>query len=235
MTGMLARTARIPRMAEALVSNRVQSRARTGCRAGLILSMFGRHGSDTEALLGQLRPYVVHRDALPAAMVEGAPEVLPDLVMAVLADLGDRAQLLSPTAMEAFGGADLLRRRAIENLVRLPRPTRTELWAEGLAGPPFIALDTADVSCTAWLADRAQLMTAAGAAWPTAHGFLVAAPHRGSVLLYVLADDSPPEALAPLIEAASSGYQQSTADGRVSPDVFLVEPDGRSRRVTAWP
>lgn len=184
--------------------------------------------------LGLLRPFVMPPDRLPPGTADGAPVVLPGLVMATAAITDSGFGFMPVPSMNELGGPDAVWATAMRNVktldgLRIVREAcdeaREDTELVTLSGDdPFVA---ARVSVLDWLVGQVH-----GA--PSAYGVMVAVPTWHTLILHVVTGMGALTAVETM--ALATGHWFRTAEGErgISPDVYFVTPDHRTQRI-AYP
>jgi hypothetical protein len=185
----------------------------------------------------KLRPYVAPVEALPLEVVEGAPEILPGIVVAVAVQDGSEVTLLTassgveivraafPEAAEQ--GLKLLRQLSIENLHRLPFPhVQTFVTGEGAANSDLFIAEAEDRFVASRITFLDDLADWAAPGRPRAHGILVAIPRRRTVLLHFPSGPGVLDAFK-VMQVTAGNLFNETPYSKLSPHVYYVAPDGR--------
>lgn len=189
----------------------------------------------------RLRPYVASPEALPPEAVEGAPEILPGIVVAIAAEDGPEITLFSgSSAMEiarasfpeaAERGLELLRQLGIENLRKLPFPPVSIMKiGEGRPDSDVFLLEAEDRFVASRITFLEELAERAAPGRPRTHGVLVAIPRRKMVLLHF---PSGPGVLHAFEAMQASAGMFGDMPDKLSPHVYYVAPDGRSEIVVS--
>lgn len=191
----------------------------------------------------KLRPYVAPAEALPPEALEGAPEILPGIVIAIaVADGSEVTLLAASSAIEiahaafpesAERGLEVLRLIGIENLKGLPLPpVHIFKGTEDRSDSDVFLLETEDSFVASRITFLDDLAEWAAPGRPRPHGTLVAIPRRRTVVLHF---PSGPGALPAfeLMRNGTAGLFDETPYSKLSPHVYYVAPDGRSEIVVS--
>jgi hypothetical protein len=180
----------------------------------------------------KLRGYVAPVAQLPAAAADGAPAVLPGLVMATAVFDGDRVDFVPAASMAALGGTDVVWRQAMRNLETLEGidivrekvlANRDDTTLFTLSGTdPFIGSRAAVFE---WLVEE---LTGAGS---IAHGLLIAVPSRHRLVLHVISGPGAVQ-VAETMALAVHHLHQTAGDAAISRWVYFVTPDRHAQQVS---
>ena len=187
--------------------------------------------ANREEAIKALRGYVMPPGKLTHAAAENAPEVLPGLALAVCTWHHEKLGFIPYSTMEqAFGDPVLVRQAALANLQNLDgieiakmiladdEETETIVLA---ANDPFVASRCAVLP---WLVDHMYGETAR-------YGTLVCLPIRGALQFHVIRGKASLVSAKVLAHAVHEHFRQAPEENQISPDVFMVAPDGRAGRV----
>jgi hypothetical protein len=181
---------------------------------------------------GKLRGYVAPPVRLPAGVADGAPSVLPGLVMAIAVYQGDRVDFVAPASMGVMGGTEAVQRQALANLENLTgidvvreevMPERGDTTLFTLSGAdPFVG---SRVAVYEWLVEELTGVPV------IENGLLVAIPSRHRLVLHAMS--GPGAVKVGEIMALSANHHYGAAGGAaISPWLYLVTPDRRAQRVS---
>jgi hypothetical protein len=185
-----------------------------------------------QELIAALRPFVARPETLPAGTADGAPAILPGLVVTAALHRGEQVHFLPPTSTEALGGAAAVRAMALRNLRRLGPPAVQRAYAaDGDPASTVYLLSTRDPFGAARICDLAGLLTVAAGPGASPYGVLVAVPTWRLVLLHVLHGPTAPLAITYMAQSAAAGAAAAPVHERISEDVYYVAPGGRTQRV----
>jgi hypothetical protein len=187
--------------------------------------------ANREEAIKVLRGYVMPPDKLTHGVAENAPEILPGLVLAVCTWRDEQLGFMPYyTMVQAFGDPMLVRQAALANLQNLDGieiqklilgdDEETETIVLG-ANDPFVASRCAVLP---WLVHHMYGETAR-------HGTLVSLPIRGGLQFHVIRGKASLLSATILAAAVHEQFRHSPEENRISPDVFMVAPDGRAQRV----
>ncbi|MFF5728254.1 hypothetical protein [[Kitasatospora] papulosa] len=181
--------------------------------------------------LDSLRPFVMPPDRLPPGVAEGAPVVMPGLVMATALFTSDRIDFVPVSFMNGLGGTEAVWVRAmcnVENLdgLRVVREacdaTREDTELVTLSGDdPFVA---SRVAVLDWLVGQVHGI-------PSEYGLIVAVPSWHTLILHVVRGMGVLTALEPMALAAGHWFRNAQSDQGISPDVYFVAHDRRTQRI----
>jgi hypothetical protein len=170
-------------------------------------------------------------DRLPPGAADGAPGILPGLVMATAIHSAGRVDFLPVASMASVGGTDAVWAQALRNVETLDGldVVREEVAADRrdttlitISGAdPFVA---SRVAVLPWVLARVE-------AGPTPYGVLVAVPTLGKLVLHVVAGAGVLTVAETMALAAEHWFGQASGHEGVSPDVYLVSPDGHAQAV----
>jgi hypothetical protein len=191
--------------------------------------------------ISQLRPYVAPPALLAPNIAEGAPEVLPGIVMAVAIDMGNQVNFMPVSSMiellpkdqpdRNVKGPEWTRLAAIQNLRKLPLPpihiTQT---SPGRSDSEVILLEQQDSFVASRITFLHDLVDRVAGGKPRPHGVLVSIPRRRTVLLHVLAGLGVLTAMRAMAISTRSLFDSST-QSRLSPNVYYVAPDGSAETI----
>lgn len=198
--------------------------------------------STAAEVVGLLRPFVATATSLPRGTADGAPEILPGLVLVIAVHRGDQLDFLPPESFGAFGGPEPTRALAVANVRALPAPTVEAAPAK--AGRPDSVVWSAlyaDPFGAGRVADLGALLgsfVAGGMGTDEVNrsrGLLIAVPHWRHVLLHLMQGPGVLPVLDLMGGAASAAYDAAPAQERVSPNVFFVAGADGPRQVVARP
>ncbi len=182
-------------------------------------------------LAAALRPFVCPPARLPPAAAQGAPAVLPGLVMATAVFGGDRVDFLPVSSMADLGGTTAVWLQAMRNVEHLDgvdvireacKPERDDTDLVTLSGDdPFVA---SRVAVLEWLIEHLF-----GATAP--HGVVVALPRWRKLILHKVTGIGVLTALESIALASDHWFREAADSDGISPDVYFVSPDRRAQRV----
>jgi hypothetical protein len=189
--------------------------------------------STVEELVSSIRAYVTAPDKVSAATSQNAPPVLPDLIMVTAVLMGDQVNFLPySTVVELVGDPQAMwqiARLSVQNLdgIQVLRETvvadRDDTDVVTLvADDPFVA---SRVVVLDWLVE--QLFEE-----PAEHGVLVALPSRERLAVHRIGGAGVIPVLHTLLEGTNILFTQAGPVSRISPHLYLVQPDGRTERIT---
>jgi hypothetical protein len=182
-------------------------------------------------LRGALRPFVCPPAAIPEIAAQGAPEILPGLIMAIAVHIGARVDFLPRESIEALGGGNAVRVVAIENLRALEPPeVETIQGTEDRTDSTVSILRFRDPFGASRICDLDRLIATTFGIVPT-HGILLAVPTWHVVLLHVPQGAGVLTALPLMAQLAYGAMDMAAKERRLSCDVFFVAPDRRIQRV----
>lgn len=170
-------------------------------------------------------------DRLPVGAAEGAPVVLPGLVMATAVRMGDQVNFVPMSSILELGGTEVVWATAMKNVENLnglqvireafdPDRADTEvvtIWSDD----PFVA---SRIVVLDWLVEHIYGM-------PAVHGALVAVPSTTRLILHVVSGVGVLKAAKDMVSPAVHWFETAGTHERISPDVYLVSPDRRAQRV----
>jgi hypothetical protein len=184
--------------------------------------------------LDSLRPFVMPPDRLPPGVAEGAPAVLPGLVMATALFTGSRLDFVPVSSMNELGGTEAVWARAMHNVenldgLRVVREAcdaaREDTELVTLSGDdPFVA---SRVAVLDWLVGQVH-------GTPSGYGVMVAVPAWHTLILHAVRGMGVLTAVETMAMAAGHWFRTAQGDQSVSPDVYFVAPGHRTQRV-AYP
>jgi hypothetical protein len=115
---------------------------------------------------------------LPPGCSEGAPELLPGLVIAVVVQMGDELGLLPAATLESMLRTEWVRMAAIANLQSLPPPRLDRIQAaEGRVDSDNLLLQSEDPFGASRVCHLAPLVKWASGDQPTRLGVLLSIPN----------------------------------------------------------
>jgi hypothetical protein len=180
-----------------------------------------------------LFPFVCPPAAIPPAAADGAPQILPGLVMAMAVHIGDRLDFLPRESIEALGGASAVRAAAVENLRGLESPRLETLEAtEGREDSTVSILRFPDPFGASRICDPDGLVARTFRVAP-AHGVLLAIRTWRVVVLHLPTGAGVLTALQMMARLGYGTMDMAPELVRLSPDVYFIAPDRRIQRV-AW-
>lgn len=181
-------------------------------------------------LAAGLRPYVMPPNRLPAEVANGAPVILPGLVVATVVCRGNQVDYLPTWSILELGGRQVWA-RAIENVRNLDEvQVIRELDIVGRddtelvtmrANDPFVA---SRVTVLDWLVE--QLYAA-----PAPNGVLVAVPRRTQLVLHVPTGIGVLKVVETMATVAKHWFETAEEE-QISPDVYFASHDEGVQRVT---
>jgi tetratricopeptide (TPR) repeat protein len=219
-------------------SGKLRALAELALRQALQDASDGTHteemgADDLTSFLRLLYPFPASPARLPAGAADGAPLVLPGLVMATAVYRGSQVDFLFPSSMPELGGGDLIRSLATANLRSLAPP---RVRADQVPGQPadcvIHCLWTTDPFAAARMCDIDSLLRAIPDARQASHGLLLAVPAYNGGYLHIPRNRSALSALTAMAGMAKAYYDSVEETVKVSPDVFFITPDGRIQQVT---
>jgi hypothetical protein len=185
-------------------------------------------------IVSRLRPYVAPPELLAPEALQGAPEILPGIVIAIAVADGGRLEVLSArsaieiarviTPEAAESALKVMRQLGIENLRRDPFPP-----VERLDDDTFV-LEAEEPFVASRITFLQELVAHAAPGRPMTRGVLLAMPRRQTVLLHL---PSGPTVLPVLerMKAAATQLFEMTPQSKLSPHVYYVTPDGHGQIV----
>lgn len=186
---------------------------------------------DQNDLTSSVMPFVNPPGRLPDLIADGAPVVLPGLVMATALRMGDQVNFLPVSAMTGPGGPAAMweaARANAENLtgIQVVRermlPERPDTAMVTLSSSdPFVA---ARVTVLDWL--EKELFGA-----PPAKALVVALPIIRRLIVHQVTGPGTLPLLESLAPVAATLHNTAAPQDQISPNVFLVTPDRRAQRV----
>jgi hypothetical protein len=192
-------------------------------------------------LISQLRPYVSPPKLLAPNIAEGAPEILPGIVLAVAIDMGSQVNFMPVSSMvellpkdqpdRDIKGPEFTRLVAIENLRKLPLPpVHTTQTSPGRPDSEVILLEQQDSFVASRITFLNDLVDRVAGHKPRPYGVLVSIPRRRTVLLHVLSGLGVLTAMRAMAISTRSLFDSST-QSRLSPNVYYVAADGSAETV----
>jgi CHAT domain-containing protein/Tfp pilus assembly protein PilF len=183
-------------------------------------------------IIERVRPFVLPRARLPPGCVEGAPELLPGLLMAVAVQVGDELGFLPSEELRYMLRAEWVRIAAIANLEKLPHPRLDRIpTAEGRVDSDILLLRSDDPFCASRVSYLDSLVKWASGGQPTPLGVLVSIPTWHRTMLHVLSGPGVAKVLERMAVATQIDFLEAPEHTRVSPDLYFVAPDGRTQTV----
>lgn len=191
--------------------------------------------------ISQLRPYVAPPSLLAPNIAEGAPEILPGIVLAIAIDMGNQVNFMPVSSMvellpkdqpdRTIKGPEFARRVAIENLRKLPLPpVHITQTAPGRPDSEVILLEQQDSFVASRITFLNELVDRVAGRKPRPHGILVSIPRRRTVLLHVLSGLGVLTAMRAMA-ISTRGLFDSSTQSRLSPNVYYVAPDGSAETI----
>ncbi len=208
----------------------------------LALFREARAGAPPEReLLSKLRPYIAPAETLPREVLEGAPEILPGIVVAVAVEDAGRIDVLptsrlieitreiSPDYVDQAPA--FMRGIAIENLKRLPLPP-LQILRFGLgADTDVLHLEMEDPFTASRVTFLDELVRRIAPERSMARGVLVIIPRPRTLQLHFPSGPGVAQAFECMKHGAAIVFQE-TPD-KLSPYVFYIAPDGHREIVTS--
>jgi hypothetical protein len=191
--------------------------------------------------LSRLRPYVSPPKLLAPNIAEGAPEILPGIVLTVAVDMGNHVNFMPVSSMvellpkdrpdRDIKGPEFTRLVAIENLRKLPLPpAHITQTSPGRADSEVILLEQQDSFVASRITFLNELVDRVTGSKQPPHGILVSIPRRRTVLLHVLSGLGVLTAMKAMAISTRSLFDSST-QSRLSPNVYYVAPDGSAETI----
>jgi hypothetical protein len=191
--------------------------------------------------ISKLRPYVAPPKLLDPNIAEGAPEVLPGIVMAVAIDMGNQVNFMPVSSMiellpkdqpnRNVKGPELTRLVAIENLRKLPLPpVHITQTSPGRPDSEVILLEQQDSFVASRITFLNELVDRVAGRTPRPYGVLVSIPRRRTVLLHVPSGLGVLTAMRSMAISTRSLFDSST-QSRLSPNVYYVGADGSAETI----
>jgi hypothetical protein len=181
--------------------------------------------------LSAVRPYVMPPERLPSPVAEGAPVVLPGLVMAVAVGAPE-GTLLQPMSVVDAVGRDAVWSAALGNVRNLDGidVTREQIHPD--------RQDTEVVAL--WADDRFVASRVAVVEWLVEHiyggvspwGVLVSVPTTSRLLLHVPAGPGVVKVAGDMAILSAHWCEAAEASRRISPDVHCIGTDRRAQRIS---
>jgi hypothetical protein len=204
------------------------------------MSQFATRAS-ADVKLG-LRPFICRPDTLPPGaarerlgqtLAGGAPDIFPDLSIALAVHIGDQVDFVASSSVAAWGGIDVVLPLAIANLSRLEPPKMETMHAsEGRADSGISILRGREPFCASRICDLQGLLALVSGSAPL-HGVLLSIPTWHAVVLHVLSGPGVLTAVK-LMAQVAWGLKDMASEGfRLDSDVYFIAPDRRVQRV-AW-
>ena len=189
----------------------------------------------------QLRPYVAPPQLLPPGIAEGAPEILPGIVMAVAVHHGDRVNFLPESSMLEMirndipdwrvKAPEMVRLTAIENLRKEPPPGLQRFQAvEDRSDAEIVLLESQDSFVASRITYLNELADWATGGKSKVYGVVVAIPRRRTVLLHVPSGPGILKALEGITAGALRIFNE-TPHTKLSPYTYYVAPGGQTQVV----
>lgn len=196
---------------------------------------------DGDKFLASLRPYVSPPALLPPSVAEGAPEILPGIVVAVAIDTGSQVNFFPQSSMiemvrtvasqSVQQAPELFRQIAIQNLRKLPLPNIEKFQSSpGRSDGDVFLLEMQDSFVASRITFLDELAEWVSPGQPRTFGVLLAIPRRRTVLLHIPSGPAILSALD-LMGKTAVGIFQATPQSKISPYVFYVSPDARTQIV----